>query len=74
MAQERIEFPIPGKVIGVNVKLGNVVKEGDTICILESMKMENPIVSPVDGTVVEIKLTPGQVVESGDLVAIIEYK
>ncbi|MFH1639516.1 MAG: biotin/lipoyl-containing protein [Chloroflexota bacterium] len=73
MAQERIEFPIPGKVIGVNVRQGGVVKEGDVICTLESMKMENPIVSPVDGTVVEIKLTPGQVVESGDLVAIIEY-
>jgi len=73
VAQERIEFPIPGKVIGVNVKQGDKVKEGDTICTLESMKMENPIVSPVDGAVTEIKLSPGQVVESGDLVAVIEY-
>lgn len=74
MAQERIEFPIPGKVISVSVRQGSVVSEGDTICILESMKMENPIVASVNGTVVEIKLTPGQVVASGDLVAVIEYK
>ena len=73
MAQERIEFPITGKIISVDVSPGSVVKEGDTICLLESMKMENPIVAPIDGTITEIKLSPGQVVESGDLVAIIEY-
>lgn len=73
MAQERIEFPIPGKVISISVKIGDKVKEGDTICVLESMKMENPIVTPVDGVVSEIKLTQGQVVETGDLVAVIEY-
>ncbi len=73
MALERVEFPIAGKVISVSVKEGDKVKEGDTICLLESMKMENPIMSPVDGTVKEIKLTAGQVVEPGQLVAVIEY-
>ncbi len=73
MALERVEFPIAGKIISVNVKEGDRIKEGDTICMLESMKMENPIMSPVDGTVKEIKLTPGQVVEPGQLVAVIEY-
>lgn len=73
MPQERVEFPIPGKVVSIGVKEGSRVREGDTICMLESMKMENPIIAPVDGVVKEIRLTPGQVVEAGDLVAIIEY-
>ncbi len=73
MAKEIVEFPITGKVVAVNVKAGDKVKEGDVLCMLESMKMENPIVSPVDGTVTEINLKPGQVVEAGDQVAVIEY-
>ncbi|MDD4875835.1 MAG: biotin/lipoyl-binding protein [Dehalococcoidales bacterium] len=73
MAQEKVEFPITGKIVGVNVKKGSVVKEGDVLCILESMKMENPILATVDGTVAEINLSAGQVVEAGDLVTVIEY-
>jgi len=73
MAQEKVEFPITGKITDVNVKQGDVVNEGDVLCILESMKMENPILAPVGGTVTEINIAAGQVVEAGDLVAIIEY-
>ena len=73
MAQEKVEFPITGKIISVDVSQGSVVKEGDILCLLESMKMENPILAPVGGTVIEINLSSGQVVEAGDLVAIIEY-
>jgi len=73
VAKEVVEFPITGKVVEVNVKEGDKVKEGDVLCMLESMKMENPIVSPVDGTVTEINLKAGQVVEAGDTVAVIEY-
>lgn len=73
MAQEQVEFPITGKITSVNVKQGDVVNEGDILCLLESMKMENPILAPVGGTVTKIDLSPGQVVEVGDLVAIIEY-
>ena len=73
MALEKVEFPIPGKVISVNVSQGSVVKEGDELCLLESMKMENPILAPVGGTVTKIELSVGQVVEAGSLVAIIEY-
>jgi len=51
-----------------------MVKEGDIICLLESMNMENPMLAPVGGTINELKLPPGQVVEAGDLVAIIEYE
>ena len=68
-----MEFPIPGKIISVNVSIGSVVEEGDVLCILESMKMENPILAPVGGTVTEIDLSVGLVVETGALVATIEY-
>ena len=73
MAQETIEVPITGKIIAVNVKSGDAVKEGDILCMIESMKMENPILAPVAGTITEINISMGAVVETGDLVAIIEY-
>ena len=73
MAQERIEVPLTGKVISVSIKAGDSVKEGDTLCILESMKMENPVMTPVSGAVTEIGVTEGQVVQAGDLIATIEY-
>lgn len=73
MAQETVEVPIAGKVISVEVKLGDEVKEGDTICILESMKMENPILAPVDGTITQIGVTAEQIVKPGDLISIIDY-
>ena len=73
MAQEIVEVPLTGKIISVNVKPGDEVKEGDTLCLLESMKMENPILAPVAGTVTRVDLSSGQVVSTGDLIAIIEY-
>jgi acetyl-CoA carboxylase biotin carboxyl carrier protein len=73
LAQENVEFPITGKITSVNVKVRGKVSEGDVLCMLESMKMENPILAPVAGTVTKIELSEGQVVEAGDLVAIIEY-
>ena len=74
MAQEIIEVPITGKIISVQVKPGDKVKEGDTLCILESMKMENPILAPVDGTITEVGITAEQVVKPGERIAIIEYQ
>ena len=73
MAQERVEVPITGRIISVNVKPGDEIKEGDVLCLLESMKMENPILAPVAGTVTQVDPSPGQVVSTGDLIAIIEY-
>jgi len=73
VAQEVVEVPITGKIIDVNVKSGDEVKEGDILCILESMKMENPILAPVDGTISEIKITVNQVVNPGEVIAVIEY-
>lgn len=73
MAEEILEAPMVGKVIEVNVKAGDKVEEGDVVCILESMKMENPLVSPVAGTVKEIKVSAGQAVKGGEEIALIEY-
>jgi len=73
LAKETVEVPITGKIISIDVKAGDAVKEGDVICMLESMKMENPILSPVDGTVTEIKVAVDQVVKPGEAIAVIEY-
>jgi len=73
VAQETIEVPLVGKVLKVNVNPGDRVKEGDEICIIESMKMENSILTPVSGAVKEVKVTSGQVVKAGETIAVIEY-
>ncbi|MGI8407538.1 MAG: biotin/lipoyl-binding carrier protein [Actinomycetota bacterium] len=54
------------------VAKGDVVAEGDTICILESMKMEIPVEATVSGTVVAIAVVEGGVVQEGDIIATIE--
>ena len=73
MAQETIEVPITGKIISVNYKAGDTVQEGDVLCTLESMKMENPILAPVGGTITQIGVAVDQVVNPGGIVAVIEY-
>jgi biotin carboxyl carrier protein len=73
VARETVGVPITGKIISVNVKVGDKVKEEDVLCILESMKMENPIVAPVSGTIVEVGVTAEQVVKPGNVIAVIEY-
>ena len=74
MAQENVQVPITGKIISVNVKAGDAVDEGDIICILESMKMENPILAPVGGTVAQVGVSADQTVKPGDTIAVIEYE
>ena len=73
MAQEIIEAPITGKVISLEVAVGDKVDEGDVILYIESMKMENPILTPVAGTVTEMKVAVDQVVETGNVLAVIDY-
>ena len=73
MAEEIVEVPITGKIISVEVKAGDAVSEGDEICYIESMKMENPILAPLAGTITKIEVSEGQVVETGNLIAVIEY-
>lgn len=63
---------MPGKIIRILVQEGDQVAEGDVICILEAMKMENELKAPKSGTVKEIHVQPGQDVESGAVLAEIE--
>jgi biotin carboxyl carrier protein len=60
---------VPGKVFKIVANVGQAVKAGDSIIILESMKMEIPVVAPEDGTVAGINVAAGDAVESGDLLA-----
>jgi acetyl-CoA carboxylase biotin carboxyl carrier protein len=71
MATE-VTVPMVGKIVGINVKVGDAVGEDDQIATLEAMKMEMPIVAPVSGTVKEIKVAAGQDVEADTVLAIIE--
>ncbi len=71
-AGEKINCPMPGTIVKVNVKEGAAVKKGELLFILEAMKMENEIVSPVDGTVASIAVTKGQTVNTDDILAVIE--
>ena len=63
----KVEAPMQGLVKSVDVSLGQKVKAGETLILLEAMKMENPIVAPVDGTVEGIHISKGDTVETGAL-------
>ena len=70
MAEVRAEMV--ANVWKVVVAEGDQVDEGDTLVILESMKMEIPVIAEDSGTVVQLKVAEGDVVQEGDLIAIIE--
>jgi biotin carboxyl carrier protein len=73
MPQERIESPLPGTIVGVSVGEGSKVNEGDELCLLESMKMENPILAPLSGIVSQIRIEKGQTVQASALLMVIGY-
>lgn len=64
-AGEPVNAPMPGNILRIDVKEGDKVKAGQTLLILEAMKMENEIAAPKDGTVVQIATSKGAVVETG---------
>ena len=65
----KVESPMPGKILAVKASVGQAVKKGDVIMILEAMKMENEIVAPQDGTVASININEGASVEAGNVLA-----
>ena len=54
-----VKAPMPGTLIKVNVKVGDAVKKGDVLCVLEAMKMENDIMAPADGVVASVEAAKG---------------
>ncbi len=60
---------VPGKICKIEAAAGAAVKAGDTVLVLEAMKMEIPVVAPQDGTVATINVAVGDTVESGDVLA-----
>ena len=64
-----VAAPMPGKIINVKANVGQSVKKGEVILLLEAMKMENEVVAPEDGTVASINVSAGDTVEAGDTLA-----
>ncbi len=64
--------PMPGKITEVKVTVGDVVKSGQTVCILEAMKMFNELKASADGTVKEVNVEPGSNVTPNDLLVLVE--
>ena len=65
VAGEVVKSPMPGNILKINVTVGQKVNEGDTLLVLEAMKMENEISAPKAGTVAQIIVSKGAVVETG---------
>lgn len=70
--EANVQAPMPGLVIGIPVEVGETVDEGQTVVILEAMKMENDLPSPIIGKVKEIRSSKGQTVEQGQVLIVIE--
>ncbi len=66
-ADDKIAAPMPGTVLRITCSNGQTVKKGDTLLVLEAMKMENEIQAPADGKVEELKVSEGQSVDAGDI-------
>ena len=65
----KVSAAVPGKVVKIVASVGQSVKAGDSVVIVESMKMEIPVVAPQDGTVASIDVAEGASVENGDTLA-----
>lgn len=66
-----ITAPMPGRILSVKVKENQTVVAGETMCLLEAMKMENDIVSPVSGVVLKVNVQNSQAVEAGESLMVI---
>lgn len=65
----KVEAGAAGKIFKIEAKVGQAVKKGDTVVILEAMKMEIPVVAPEDGTVASIDVAVGDAIEAGAVLA-----
>jgi pyruvate carboxylase subunit B len=71
-AESELRAPMPGLVVSVNVRVGDVVQRGQGLIVLQAMKMENDLVARGGGTVKTVTVQPGQTVEQGQLLVTLE--
>lgn len=69
---EKIASPMPGTILDIKVNVGDTVKKGQILMILEAMKMENEIMAGADGQVTSIGVTKGASVQTGDMLCTIK--
>lgn len=67
----KVTAPMPGTILDIKVAVGDTVKAGQAVCVLEAMKMENDVNSPCDGKILSINTTKGSAVETGAVLAVI---
>jgi biotin carboxyl carrier protein len=66
-----VRAPMPGLVLGIPMEPGAKVERGQTVVVLEAMKMENDLASPIAGTVKEVRVSKGQTVNQGDVLVVV---
>ena len=64
-----VKAPMPGTIVRVSASVGQSVKKGDLLCVLEAMKMENEIFAPADGVIASVNVTKGTSVATDDVIA-----
>ena len=69
---EQVTAPMPGTILSVNISVGDTVKRGQVLMVLEAMKMEKEIMCPRDGRVASVNTAKGASVESGTLLCVIQ--
>ncbi len=67
-----VKAPLPGAILAVKVSVGETVRAGQVLVLLEAMKMENEIASPIDGHVRDVRVAPGDAVGLGDVLCVVE--
>ena len=71
-AGQTVRAPLPGKITHVAVRAGDRVQAGDTLVVIEAMKMENEFKAAAAGTIAEVRVSPGQAVNPGDVLVVLE--
>jgi pyruvate carboxylase subunit B len=72
VADRTVVAPMPGLILKVEVEVGQAVKAGQGVVVVEAMKMENELKAPADGVVARIEVQPGQTVDKGATLLVLE--
>ncbi len=70
--ENNLTAPMPGRIVSYEKQIGDRVEEGETVVILEAMKMENTLPAPISGVIKSINFKPGDAVSKNDILCVIE--